>query len=161
MGEVEEAPSSLKLDQDVDVALLVHQAVPVGGRGLDEGDVDGDRPMAEQRRDLREEDRGVVGVPPVDGVPAPRPDEEGVEPEVLAELLLGAGSDPQGPDVDHLGAEEGVWPLLDVPLQGADEVLGLAAAGPHEDPVPGVDPLEDGGLRPELLRPTLLHLIEL
>jgi len=110
------------------------------------------------------EDRRVVGVTPVDGPSAPGPDKEGVEPEVLPELLLGAGGDPQGPDVDHLGAEEGVWPLLDVALQGSDEVLGLAAAGADEDPVAGVDLFEDGDLRPELLLlllPPLLHLIEL
>jgi len=145
---------------DVDGDPQSQVAVPVGGRGLDEGDVDGDRPMAEEGRDLRQKYRGVVGVPPVDGVPAPGPDEEGVEPEVLPKLLLGARGDPQGPDVDHLGAREGVGPLLDVPLQGSDEVLGLAAAGADEDPVAGVNPLEDGGLRPELLRPTLLHRLQ-
>ena len=63
--------------------------------------------------------------------------------------------------MDHLGAEEGVGPCLDVALEGSDQVLGLAAAGADEDPVAGVDLIEDGDLRPELLLPTLLHLIEL
>ncbi|OPX78908.1 MAG: hypothetical protein A4E50_02061 [Methanosaeta sp. PtaB.Bin087] len=140
---------------DVNRHPQAHVPVVVGGGGLDEGDVDGGDLSSEEIGDLGEEYGGVVGRPPVDGVPGAVANEEGVEPEVIGELLVGVGGDPEGPDVDHLRLEEGLGVTFYVIDEGLEEVLGLAAAGADEYPVAGVDVSEYRAEGGELLGPDL------
>ena len=63
-----------------------HEAVFVGPRHLDHGDIERDDPLAEEPRDLVEKDRHIVGAPLVDRRPVGRPDEETVVAEVPLHL---------------------------------------------------------------------------
>ena len=61
-------------------------AVRVGRRHLDEGDVNGHLAALEQRLDLTQEDRGIVGAAVVDGFADVAADEQGVVTEVAGHL---------------------------------------------------------------------------
>jgi len=77
------------------------------------------------------------------------------------QLLVGIGGNPQCPDVDQLGIEEGLGVIFDVVDQGSQQILWLAAAGAYEDPVAGMNMREDLLLGGELLRidfPKLLQI---
>ena len=140
---------------DVDGNPQAHVTVPIGRRGLDQGDVDGRDLPSEEVWNLGEEYRRVVSSSPVDGISCAVPDEEGVEPEVILELLVGVRGDPQAPDVDHLRLEEGLGVALDVIDERVEQVLGLTASGAYEYPVSRVDVPEYRAEGGELLRPHL------
>jgi len=136
---------------DVHADAEVEEAVRVGERRLDEGDVHGDHPPPEQVGHLRQEDRGVVGKAGVHRCPRVVAHEEGVVAEVRLQALVGVGRDAQRPDLDDLGVEEGLGVRLEVVGQRVDEVLRLAAGRPDEDAVARADSAEHRLLGDELL----------
>ena len=115
-------------------------------RCLNEGDVDRNAPLAEEIRDLREEDGGVVGETLVHGVACAVADEEGVVPEVVLELRVGVRRDSERPDVEDLRVAERLRVGLDELDQRLHQVLWLAASGADEDRLTPVD-VSEGGLR--------------
>ena len=73
----------------------VDEAEGIGRRGLDEGHVDRHAPGSDHRRDLRQEDRGVVGAALVDRLAYVRADEECVVAEAVGVLGLDVGGGPE------------------------------------------------------------------
>lgn len=130
----------------------------IGGRGLHHRHVQGDEALREELGDLGEEDGSVIGLPLVDGLSEAGAHEEGVGSEVVPELGLGVGRNPQLPDLEDLCPEEGLGAGFYPFNEGIEEVLGLPAPGAHEDPAPPAD-LPDLLLRDELLRIPPLPLL--
>ena len=73
-------------------------------------------------------------------------------PEILPELLICIGCDPQSPDVKYLRIKKSLGVGRDVIDQGADKVLGLSAACSYEYPIPSMNVTKDLALRGELVR---------
>ena len=145
---------------DVDAHAKAEETVVVGEGGLDERDVDRNELPLEEIRNLREEDRRVVGQPLVHGPARVGPDEEGVVPEVVPQALVGVGSNAERPDVHDLGVAESLRVRPHVVGQSMDEVLRLRARGAEEDPVPAPDVPEDLVYRKELLGRAALELFQ-
>lgn len=145
---------------DVHADPEAHEPVLVRKRGLDKGYVHGYELPLEQAGDLGQEHRRIVRETPVDGVARVVPDEKGVGAEVVLELFIRIRRHAQGPDLEHLGVEEGLGVGPNVVDKRFDEVLGLAASRADENPVSRVDGIEDTLLGGEFLgieRPHPFH----
>ena len=77
------------------------EAVSVGRRGVDQHDIERECPALEQPRDVREEDRHVVGPTLVDRLPRVRADEQRPVPEVALHLRREVRTGTLGVEVDH------------------------------------------------------------
>jgi hypothetical protein len=117
---------------DVDRDAEADVARAIGGRNLDERDVDAHPAATEERGDLRQEDRGVVGEPGVDRVANVGADEQRVVPEPSREAGVGVGRDAEREDVQDLTLGDVL-----VLRERAHEHLRLGAAGADEDVVAG------------------------
>ena len=145
---------------DVDADAEVQVAVAVGQRRLDEGHVDVDVAAVKEIGNLRQEDGRVVGQPAVHGRARGVADEERVVAHVGLEALVGVGRHAERPDVQDLGAEEGLGIRAHVFGQRPDQVLRFATPGADEDPVAAPDAAEDLVRGRELLRVPRLELVE-
>jgi len=109
---------------------------------------------------LREEDRCVVGLGPVDRSSGAVAYEEGVEPNVVFELLIGVRGHTQGDDINDLRIQKCLGLLLDEIKERPDQKLRLTAACAHKDPVSRANSLEDKPLLiSKLARPSLLYIL--
>jgi len=95
---------------------------------LDQRDVDDEAARAEERRDLGEEHRRVIGAPRVHRLARIRADEERVVAEALVEARLGVRRDAERHDVDDLGVFEVV-----ARRESTDERLRLPGTASNED----------------------------
>ena len=109
------------------------EAVAVGGRNLDEGEVERQDPAAEERRHLAQEDRRVVGLARGDGGADVRADEERVGVEARVQRGIGVGRRPLRVKMHELDAAE----LRRARGEGGNEVLGGGGNRVNEDPLPG------------------------
>jgi hypothetical protein len=144
-------------EHDIHADAETDEAVIVGQRRLDERHVDRDQPAAEQLGHLGQEDRRVVGKPPVHRVAGVRPDEEGVVAEVVLEPLVRVRRHAERPDVDDLRVAERLRIGPHVVGERVDEVLRFRTRRGQEDPVPPPDVPEDLRRRQELVRVPLLE----
>ena len=119
------------------------EPVPVGGRDLDQGDVEREQARPEELGHLREEDRKVVGTPVLDRLAEVRPDEDGVHPEAPGDGGGGVGGVPLGVELDDLHDPE----LACARRHGLDEAAGRGGDAVDEDPVAGLDGVDGLGGR--------------
>ncbi len=133
-------------------------SVLVRRRSLNHGHVHRNHAPAQQVRDLRQGYGDVVRQARVHGLPGALPHKERRVPEVPLKPLVGVRGRPDGPQMHHLDIEEGLGMSLHVLREGADEVLGLPAAGADEQPTAAVDMSEDLLFRGELPRVPLFEL---
>ena len=145
---------------DVDADPQAHIPVVVRGRGLDQRHIDrNDAPM-EELRNLRQEDRRVIGAACVDRVPHRAADKERIQAEVTLDVLVEVRRNAERPEMEDIGVEERLGVRLNVANHFLNQILRLSAAGPDKNPVPTVDPREDPIERCELLRMIALDSVD-
>jgi hypothetical protein len=128
-------------------------------RSLDQRDVDGHQTPVYQIGNVRQENRGVVSHPPVNGFSGVVADKERVVAKIIFEFFIGVGSDPQGPYMDNFGIEKSLRVGFDKTNQGPNEVLRLATGGMDKDSVAPVYVAEDLLLGDKFLGIGPLHFI--
>ena len=136
-----------------------HISVGIRDGSLDQSHVDGYKSPVQQLRDMGKENGGVVGHPPIDGLPPIVSHKKRVVAKIIFKFFIGVRGHPQGPHLNHLGIEESLGVRFYKLDEGLDKILRFATGGMDENPIPPMDMAKNLRCGRKFPRINLFHLL--